>query len=105
MFSSSASSWTAVQAQDVLGDEAVRHEAVLVARDELEDGFVHALREDAHENLVVVVEEREGSVVAWVAAVLLLVEDADDAASHAFWEFNVASALVEHVGEDWGGDR
>ena len=40
MFSSSASSWTAVQAQDVLGDEAVRHEAGLVARDELEDGFV-----------------------------------------------------------------
>ena len=65
-----------LQAQDVLGDEAVWHacwhEAILVARYELKDGFVHALREDAHEDLVVVVEERDGSIVAWVAAVLLL---------------------------------
>ena len=52
----------------------------------MEDGFVHALREDAHEDLVVVVEERDGSVIARVAAVLLLVEDADDATAHAFWE-------------------
>ena len=50
----------------------------------MEDGFVHALRENAHEDFVVVIEEREGSVVAWVGAVLLLVEDADDAAAHAF---------------------
>ena len=71
----------------------------------MEDGFVHAPREDAHEDLVVVVEERDGSVIARVAAVLLLVEDADDATAHAFWECAFASAFVEHVGEDWGGDR
>ena len=52
----------------VLRDESARDEAVLLGAYKLLDGFVHALCEEACEDLVVSVEEGDGPVVAWVIA-------------------------------------
>jgi hypothetical protein len=64
-----------LEENDVLNNEAARYEAILGFGDELDSGSVKAFSEDAHQYLIVAVEEGYGSIVTGVVACLFLIED------------------------------
>ena len=62
-----------------LADERPRHEADLLVADKLRDDAQHALRENACEDFVVPVQQRDRAVVSDVGATPFLIQDGHDA--------------------------
>ena len=86
----------------VVGDEAFRDEAGLPRGDVVKDHASYAFSQDSREDFVVSVKEGDGSVVADICAILLLIEDGDLSLEHSVCEGSCGVDFLKDAEQDGG---